>query len=254
MLPCKALPLVQCICPRALQHANSRSQYSNWTTRSTTWPTAALKRKKKHARYWWHHSEYSENTRANEGASFYWLLNTVSQAVPQPACTMCLCLLQLEWKLQTQTLVIQLWDNMAQSPEGYLDTENIQNNKLEETENETKAGGKKWERKPRGRWLWLCLCISFIEFIPLQRGLFMWFVEQNAAWWNSVTTTWQSICHLFSWSRLSWNGILIGIRNNVFFIYCLIQDYGKSGGQNLSHLVEQGCQNEHKLEDIHCWK
>lgn len=29
---------------------------------------------------------------------------------------------------QTKTFIIQLWNNKTQSPEGYLDTENIQNN------------------------------------------------------------------------------------------------------------------------------
>lgn len=144
------------------------------------------------ARYWQCHSEYSEDTRASERASFYWLLNSQ----PSPFCAhvhMCLCLLQLEWKLQTQTLVIQLWDNKAQSPEGYLDTENTQNN-LSKARRD-----RKWKKNRRQRWekakrkLTMTVFMYFIYWVysPSREGCLCDLREQNAAWWNSATTTWQ---------------------------------------------------------------
>lgn len=56
--------------------------------------------------------------------------------------SVCLRALQLKWKKQTKTFIIQLWDNKTESPKGYLDTENIHNNPSEAQRDRKITGGR----------------------------------------------------------------------------------------------------------------
>lgn len=140
--------------------------------------------------------------RGHKGKQRSFILLITQQSKPSPFSVhvrMCLWSLQLEWKLQTQTLVIQLWDNKAQSPEGYLDTENIQNNLGEARQKTKKRNKNRRQREMREKakrkvtmTVFMCFMYSvYCLYSPSREGCLCDLWEQHAAWWNSATTTWQ---------------------------------------------------------------
>lgn len=89
-------------------------------------------------------------------------------------------------------------------------------------ENKRQAAGGEMRQKAERKvtmTVFICLCIQVIAFIPptpplRKERLFIWFVKATRSVMKHCHNNQRdaSICHLFSRSRLRWNGILIGVR------------------------------------------
>lgn len=163
------------------------------------------------ARYWWHWGKQRS------------CISLISQHIMHT----CLRLLLLEWRLQTITLVIQMWESAARAPRRWPKTENIRNSSLckahrdRKTKDRRRRGGggerESWEEGDHDcvyMFMYSGYCF-YPPTPPLQRErLFIWFVKATRSVMKHCHNNQRdaSIRHLFSRSRLRWNGILIGVR------------------------------------------